>query len=179
MDIKRVLICHPKRAALAGAFSCALAAAVMLMTAAVFAQEPGSGANSAAEPSIFATIGRWLDRQAENIDASFEDAGRGFEEFGYEAGIAAHTTAKNAADAVTRLPKTNVATGHAKCGIAANGAPDCLAAAESVCKASGFRTGKSLDMTTAEICPPKVYLAGRNSGPGCHTETFVSRALCQ
>jgi hypothetical protein len=182
MDIKRVLICHPRRAALACAFSCALAVAVMLMTAAVFAQEPGSGANSAAESNIFATIGRWLDRQAENIDASFKDAGRGFEKFGHEAGIAAHTTvnnAKNAADAVARLPKTNVATGHAKCRIAANGAPDCLAAAESVCKASGFRTGKSLDMTTAEICPPKVYLAGRNSGPGCHTETFVSRALCQ
>ena len=49
----------------------------------------------------------------------------------------------------------------------------------SICKAKGFRTGKSLDMTTAEICQPKVYLAGRNSGPGCRTETFVSRALCQ
>ena len=25
----------------------------------------------------------------------------------------------------------------------------------------------------------QVYLTGRNSGPGCKTETFVSRALCQ
>jgi hypothetical protein len=178
MDSKRVLICPPKRTALGCVFSCALAF-VALTTAAAVAQEPGQGANGAAEPNLFATIGRWLDRQAENFDASFKHAGRGFEEFGHEAGIAAHTTAKNAADAVARLPKTNVATGHAKCRIAANGAPDCLAAAASVCKAAGFRTGKSLDMTTAEICPPKVYLAGRNSGPGCRTETFVSRALCQ
>lgn len=182
MDIKPAFICHPKRAALACAFSCALAAAVMLMTAAAFAQEPGNGANSAEQPSFLATISRWLDRQAENINLSFRNAGKGVEDFGHAAGIAARTTvdhAKDAADAVARLPKPSVATGHAKCRIAANGAPDCLAAAESVCKASGFRSGKSLDMTTAEICPPKVYLAGRNSGPDCHTETFVSRALCQ
>jgi hypothetical protein len=48
-----------------------------------------------------------------------------------------------------------------------------------MCKAKGFASGKSADMTTAEVCPPQVYLSGRNSGPGCHTETFVSRALCQ
>jgi len=181
MDSKRALICHPKRTAFACAFSCALAVVVALTTAS-FAQEPGNGANSAEEPNLFVTIGRWLDRQAANIDASFKNAGKGFEDFGHEAGIAARTTvdnAKNAADAVARLPKPSVASGHAKCRIAPNGAPDCLAAAESVCKAAGFRTGKSLDMTTAEICPPKIYLAGRNSGPDCHTETFVSRALCE
>ena len=48
-----------------------------------------------------------------------------------------------------------------------------------MCKTKGFEGGKSVDMTTAEVCPPQVYLSGRNSGPGCHTETFVSRALCQ
>jgi hypothetical protein len=34
-------------------------------------------------------------------------------------------------------------------------------------------------MTTAEECPAKVYIAGRNSGPECTSYTFVSRALCQ
>jgi hypothetical protein len=185
MTIERASIRLPKRAAFACAFACAFSCAlaiVALTTAAGFAQEPGNGASSAEQPNFLATIGRWLDRQAENIHLSFRNAGKDFEDFGHEAGIAARTTvdhAKGAADAVARLPKTSVASGHAKCGIAPNGAPDCLAAAASVCKASGFRTGKSLDMTTAEICPPKVYLAGRNSGPGCRTETFVSRALCQ
>jgi hypothetical protein len=174
MDVIRTLIRHRRCAAVA----CALAAALTIVPAS--AQQ--DGAADAGQLGFFATIGRWLDRQAKNFNTSFKNAGKGFDEFGHEAGIAARETANNARDAahaVTHLPKTLVVTGHANCTIAANGAPDCLSAADEVCKAKGFRSGKSLDMTTAEICPPKVYLAGRNSGPGCHTETFVSRALCQ
>jgi hypothetical protein len=48
-----------------------------------------------------------------------------------------------------------------------------------MCKTKGFESGKSADMTTAEICPAQVYLSGRTGGAGCHTETFVSRAFCQ
>jgi hypothetical protein len=48
-----------------------------------------------------------------------------------------------------------------------------------MCKAKGFSSGQSLDMTTAEDCPPKVYISGRNTGAECTTYTFVSRALCQ
>lgn len=176
MGIKRTLNHHAKLAALA----CALAAVLLLTPA--FAAQPGSGANGAKAPNFFAALARWFDRQAENIDASFRSAGKGFKNFGHAAGVAAHSTvdsATTAADAVARLPGTRVVSGHAKCRVAPNGAPDCVTAANHVCRASGFRSGQSLDMTTAEICPPKVYLAGRNSGPGCHTETFVSRALCQ
>ena len=176
MDIKRVLIRHSQPAALACAFAVALA-----LTSA-FAQEPGKAASSAEEPGFFAAIGRWFDRLPENINSSFKNAGKNFEDFGHEAGVAARTTvdnAKDAADAVASLPKARVVSGHARCRIASNGASDCLAAADSICKTAGYSSGKSLDMTSAEICPPKVYLAGRNSGPGCHTETFVSRALCQ
>ena len=176
MDVKRVAIRSLKRAALV----CALA----LIVAPALAQEqgPANPEVPGQRPGLLATISRWFDRQTEGLDARFKDAGKGFTQFGHEMGIAARTTAdnaKDAADAVVRLPKSLVVTGHAKCNVANNGAPDCLTAADEVCKAKGFRSGKSLDMTTAEICPPKVYLAGRNSGPGCHTETFVSRALCQ
>ena len=80
---------------------------------------------------------------------------------------------------MVRIPKARVISGHAKCRIAANGAPDCVSAAEQVCRTKGFESGASLDMTTAEICPPKAWVAGRNTGDGCRTETFVSRALCQ
>ena len=175
-DIKQDLVRHSKSAALVCAF------AVGLALTSAFAQEPGKGANRAEEPGFFAAIIRWFDRQTDNINSSFKKAGKGIENFGHEAGIAARTTvdnAKGAADAVVSLPKARVVSGHAPCRIAPNGAPDCLAAADNVCKIAGFRAGKSLDMTTAEVCPPKVYLAGRNSGPECHTETFVSRALCQ
>ena len=177
MNIKRTLIRYSRPAALA----CALV------------PDPGADvrasprsrerASSAGEPGFFAAITRWFDRQTDNLNSSFIKAGKGIENFGHEAGIAARTTvdnAKGAADAVAR-PAESAAWCPAmrKCRIAANGASDCLAAVESMCKTAGFRSGKSLDMTTAEVCPPKVYLAGRNSGPECHTETFVSRALCQ
>ena len=78
---------------------------------------------------------------------------------GREAGIAAKTTAddaKDAADAAgtaSNCPATNVVAGHEVCRIAPNGAPDCVAAADAICKGKGFKSGKSVDMTTAENCP--------------------------
>lgn len=134
------------------------------------------------EPGLFESIGRWFERQADDINSSFKDAGKGVENFGREAGVAAKSTvegAKDAADAVVRIPAARVVTGHEKCRTAPNGAPDCVAAATAMCKVRGFESGKSADMTTAETCPPQVYLSGRSSGPECRTETFVSRALCQ
>ena len=66
---------------------------------------------------------------------------------------AASTVAKGAADAakgaadvavdgVTRWP--GIASGHERCALAANGAPDCQAAAEALCRARGFSTGASV-----------------------------------
>ncbi|MBS0248830.1 MAG: hypothetical protein JSR61_19600 [Proteobacteria bacterium] len=138
-------------------------------------QQPG-------EPGLLEGIGRWLDRQGDNLSSSFKDAGKGVQNFGHEAGVAAQSTvegAKDAAGAVVRIPAARVVTGHEVCKLAPNGAPDCVAAATAMCKKRGFGSGTSADMTTAEVCPAKVYLAGRNSGPECRTETFVSRALCQ
>jgi hypothetical protein len=134
------------------------------------------------EPGLFESIGRWLERQGDNIGSSFKDAGKGVENFGREAGVAAKSTvdgAKDAAGAVVRIPSSRVIKGHEKCRIAPNGAPDCVAAATAICKKHGFESGSSADMTTAEVCPAQVYLSGRSSGSECRTETFVSRALCQ
>jgi len=134
------------------------------------------------DPGFFESIGRWFEDQGEKISSSFKDAGKKVENFGHEAGVAAKTTvegAKDAAGAVARIPTARVVTGHEKCQNAPNGAPDCVAAATAMCKANGFESGKSADMTTADVCPAQVYLSGRNSGPGCKTETFVSRAFCQ
>lgn len=136
----------------------------------------------AEEPGFFESIGRWLERQSDSIGSSFKDAGKGVENFGHEAGVAAKSTvegAKDAAGAVARIPAARVVTGHEKCRTAPNGAPDCVAAATAMCKARGFESGKSADMTTAEVCPAQVYLSGRSGGAECRTETFVSRALCQ
>lgn len=135
-----------------------------------------------AEPGVLESISRWLDEQGSKIGSTFKDAGKKVESFGHEAGVAAKTTvegAKDAAGAVARIPTARVVDGHEKCQAAPNGAPDCVAAATAMCKAKGFESGKSADMTTADVCSAQVYLSGRSSGPGCRTETFVSRALCQ
>lgn len=134
------------------------------------------------ETGLFESVGRWFEEQSQKISSTFKDAGKKVESFGHEAGVAAKTTvegAKDAAGAVARLPAARVVDGHEKCKNAPNGAPDCVAAATAMCRAKGFESGKSADMTTADVCPAQVYLSGRSSGPGCHTETFVSRALCQ
>jgi hypothetical protein len=184
MGTNRFLNCRAGRAAASSLLTGICAGAILLAAALALAQErPGSNARASVEaPSFFGGIARWFDRQAAKIGSGFKDAGSQVENFGHEAGIAAKTTvegAKQAAGAVARIPAARVVTGHEKCKNAPNGAPDCVAAANTVCQNKGFEFGKSVDMTTAEVCPARVYLSGRNSGEGCWTETFVSRALCQ
>ncbi len=144
--------------------------------------------------TVFHRIGRWLDKSISDIGSQFKDA-QGkidkfnhdtqtkIDKFGQDAEAMAKSTAdgaKSAADAVSRIPSARAVDGRERCVLAPNGAPDCIAAANAICKAKGFSEGKSLDMTTAEKCPPKVLLSGRQGTPGeCTTETFVSRALCQ
>lgn len=156
-----------------------LAAGFIMVSALAVAQERQQPKS---EPGLFESVGRWFEEQGQKISSTFKDAGKKVENFGHEAGVAAKSTvegAKDAAGAVARIPTARVVNGHEKCQNAPNGAPDCVAAATTMCKAKGFESGKSADMTTAEVCPAQVYLSGRNSGPGCRTETFVSRALCQ
>ena len=95
------------------------------------------------------------------------------------AGITAADATKDAFGVVAKLPLTRVVTGRERCQLAPNGAPDCLAAAEALCRKQGYSTGKSLDFTSAEHCPPKVMLSARQSEDECITVTFISRAMCQ
>jgi hypothetical protein len=159
------------------------AGAVLLAATLAFAQNGGDSAPAAAEkPGFFGAIGRWFDDQASTLGSHLRGARTGVENLGTEAGTAAKTTvegAKDAAGAVTRIPTSRVFTGHEKCASAPNGAPDCVIAANAICKTNGFESGKSVDTTTTEVCPPQVYLSGRSSGSECRKETFVSRALCQ
>jgi len=164
--------------------ACVCAGALLLSAVPALAQD-GAASNARAsseEPGFFDGIVQWFDRQTSKIGSGFKDAGSQVENFGREAGVAAKTTvegAKGAADTVVRIPAARVVSGHEKCKVAPNGAPDCVAAVNAMCKAKGFESGKSVDTTTAEVCPAQVYLSGRSSGPGCHSETFVSRVICQ
>jgi hypothetical protein len=131
----------------------------------------------------FGSLARWLEESFAKMNSSFKNAKGEVDNFNREAGVAAKSTAeaaKDAADAVARLPNARVVNGHQTCAVSANGAPDCVAAAVAMCKAQGFKTGKSVDMTTAEECPAQVMLGRRAAAPGeCKTITFLSRVLCQ
>jgi len=175
MRTRQTLLCGLKNHAAPLAFACVLAGAIMLMSALAFAQD--SGAQPRPDLGFFGNIGRWFEDQAANFNANFKQAGKQVQDFNDKAAKATVDNAKTAADAVARLPGTRVIAGHEKCAKAPNGAPDCVAAATAICKAKGFASGKSLDMTTAEICPPTALM--RTGSPDCHDETFVSRAVCQ
>jgi hypothetical protein len=159
-----------------------VAGLLLLSTLAIAQDQPAPNQKPQQSQGFFGSVGRWLEEQTSNMGASFNDARKRVEGFSNAAGDAAKTTvegAKDAADAVVRIPATRAISGHEKCQLAPNGAPDCVAAANAICKAKGFGSGKSLDMTTAEVCPVKVYMSGRSTGPECKTDTFVSQALCQ
>ena len=56
----------------------------------------------------------------------------------------------------------------------------CKAGADKLCQSKGYKEGKSLDISSAEKCSPKVYMPGYKRQPGdCRTENFVTRAVCQ
>jgi hypothetical protein len=183
MGTKRAL--KFRRTGLAGLRSsgCPLALVLVLSSALAFAQDAAPSSEQPKEDSGFlATMGRWFSQQSANVNATFKDARQKVEGFSQDAGAAAKSTvdgAKDAAGAVARIPNVRTVSGHEKCQMAPNGAPDCVAAANAICKTKGFDSGRSLDMTTAEICPPKVWMAGRSTGRECRIETFVSRAVCQ
>ena len=184
MGTDRISNCRRGPKAAPSLLACACAGAMLFTAALALAQDGAKNDTraSAEEPGFFGGIISWFDRQANKIGSGFKDAGSSVENFGREAGIAAKTTAegaRGAADTVVRIPASRMFSGHEKCKVAPNGAPDCVAAANTMCKAKGFESGKSVDMTTAEVCPAQVYLSGRRSGVGCRDETFVSRVLCQ
>ncbi len=166
------------RTAVSSLLVCIGAGAILFTATLALAQDSAP----AEERGVFGNITRWVDEQASKLGSHFKGARSGVENLSHEAGVAAKSTvegAKDAAGAVTRIPSARVVTGHEKCTIAPNGAPDCVVAANAICKTKGFESGKSVDMTTAEVCPAQVYVGGRSTGADCRTETFVSRALCQ
>jgi hypothetical protein len=89
-------------------------------------------------------------------------------------------TIDDAAGALSRLTTSPGVKGRAACPLAANGAPDCKAAADKLCRSKGFKEGKSLDVDTARNCSAKALLSGRKPEESeCRTETYVTRAVCQ
>jgi hypothetical protein len=172
-----------------------LAAGLLLPAPLAFAQDAAPQAQPAPveQPGVIESIGRWFDQGAANFRAHLRGAKQRMDSLGdeaaanskdfnskaAEAGKTAAEATKSAVDAVAKLPTARMMNGHERCVVAPNGAPDCLAAAETLCRKQGFSSGKSMDFTAAEECPARALLSGQQAGAGCTTVTFISRAMCQ
>jgi hypothetical protein len=88
--------------------------------------------------------------------------------------------AQQATGMIVGLPGTRVVIGRQRCQVAPNGAPDCQPAAVALCRYRGFSNGRGLDIDSGQKCPAWVWLSGQTPADGaCHTETYVTRAVCQ
>jgi hypothetical protein len=165
---------------------CCAAGAFMLFACAAAAQAPQAPEAQAEpkaspppapgyKPGFFDAFGRWIGDSVSNWNAGLKGAA----DVAKDAADAATTVTKDTAGAVARLPGTRVIAERATCPKAPNGAPDCRAAAETICKAHGFASGSSIDFQTAEKCPP-IALNRPDGEPAiCTIESYVTRALCQ
>ena len=99
----------------------------------------------------------------------------------YDLNVRTKDAVKGAGDALSRLTKTGaMVSGRTACPAGADGTPDCKSAADQLCKAKGYGEGKSLNTDSAEKCSAKVLIPGRQRKPDdCHTDTYVTTALCQ
>ena len=174
-----------------------LAAGLMLAPCALAQDAAPPPAPPQQKPGVFESIGRFFDQGASNFRDHLRGAKRRMDELGDDAaannkaisdqaakmGQGAADVGKGAADAtvnamgaVAKLPTARMMSGRERCIAAPNGAPDCVSAAEALCRKHGFTSGKSMDFTSAEECPVRTLLGQSNE---CTTVTFISRAMCQ
>jgi hypothetical protein len=192
---------------IAGAAACVAAGWLMLQPCAAAQSGAPRPADEAApvQPAaprklgVFEAIGQWFDQGTSTFRDHLRGAKRRMDDLGDEAaanskqlsdraaevskgaaevGKNAAEATRSAVDAVAKLPSARVVQGRERCATAPNGAPDCLTAAETLCRKNGYSSGKSMDFTSAEQCPPRVLL-GQASRDQCETVTFISRAMCQ
>lgn len=120
-------------------------------------------------PGLIDQLGTWLRDSAEGVSSGLKGTQQRIQDIN-----------KGTVDALTSIPVAGFATGRALCPRSANGAPDCYAATDKLCKDRGYTTGRSLDTESAETCNPRIYLPGYQRKEGdCRIDTFVTRAACQ
>lgn len=122
-------------------------------------------------PGLINEIGRMFDKLP-----TLKSTGQSIDELNTRAKDAA----RDAMDTLSRLAQPSLVTGRMICLASVNGAPDCKAASDRLCRTKAFKEGNSLTTDSAETCSPKVLIPGRARKPDdCRTDTYVTRALCQ
>ncbi len=190
---------HSSSRTRSGALACLAASLLLLFAEAAAAQDSQRAPDPsppapAAQPGVIESIGRFFEQGAANFRAHLSGAKERLDKLGDEAaanqkdfgekaaavGKGAADVTKSAVDAMVKLPTARVVNGRETCVLAPNGAPDCVTAAEALCRKQGFASGKSMDFTSARQCPAKAWLGGREANDAeCTTVTFISRAMCQ
>jgi hypothetical protein len=123
-------------------------------------------------PGLVEELGKLLRNSASTLSSTLKGSREAIQDL--------NSRALDATEDLPRLGPQTVVRGRTLCPLAANGAPDCKAASDQLCKAKGYKEGKSVDIESAEKCPAKVYLSGRTGAPGeCRMENFVTSAVCQ
>jgi hypothetical protein len=137
---------------------------------------PGGTAAAPENPGLFNEMGKVLEKSL-SILPTLKSTGETLDDLNTRAKDAA----KSAGEGLSHLATpSSVAEGRIKCPVSANGAADCKVAADKLCQAKGLKEGKSLSTDSVEACSPKVLIPGRARKPDdCHTDNFVTRALCQ
>jgi hypothetical protein len=167
----------------AGLCALVLAASALAQDSPPPAQPPSEPSPPAAvtpgpsfQPGFIDAFGRWLEQGAAKLKSDMQGEQEKFDRLGNQA----RDAAKDATGGLMGLSSARVVSGRARCETAPNGAPDCIAAATSVCRGKGFQTGKSLDTQSEQKCPARLLLSGRPpNDTDCATEIYVTRAVCQ
>jgi hypothetical protein len=131
---------------------------------------PPAAPPSSSRPGLLDTLGGLLRDSADGVSSTLKGTHERIQDLN-----------KGTLETLTSIPVAGLASGRALCPRSANGAPDCYAATERLCKDKGYAVGgRSLDTETSETCNPRIYLPGYKRKDGdCKVETFVTRAACQ
>lgn len=130
------------------------------------APEPPRG-----NPGLVEELGRLLKDSASGLSSTLPSPKEALDNL--------NTGAKGTSDGLKRIAPLSpqvMVSGRALCPAAANGAPDCKAGADQLCREKGYKDGSSVDIESAQKCSAKAYLSGQSA---CRTENFVTRAMCQ
>lgn len=124
-------------------------------------------------PGLINEMGKLIDRLKPSIKSPSETLD--------DLNARAKGAVENAGEAISRLAKPgSMVSGRKACPPGADRTPDCKAGADKLCQGKGYKEGKSLNTNSAETCSAKVLIPGRQRKPDdCHTDTYVTTALCQ
>lgn len=129
---------------------------------------------------FFDALNHWIDKSSKDFKASVDESNAKWRALGEQSQKAAKEAAeaqKQAAEAFKNLSNVRLVEGRKVCATAANGSPDCQAAAEDICRSKGYGKGQSADIQTARKCSAKAYLTRDTSA--CRMESVVVKAACQ